>query len=1423
MALLDEIEFRVYRSHIKIPLIFFVPLLCVLSLYVLVYFYLNSGWFVHTLNDKLHEVFGGYIEVVNIDVEPRLHKIHIHQASLLTPEREPVIEARAIDIVINPLLLLGGRIQFDKAYATGAKVKLQFREDGTFNLFEGLGFSSEPEVEPEDSKPRNFSVGFADVRIVESEFEFSHTIFNMKIPDVNIQHGSVFIEPATMLMKVEHLLVPTADFEFYPHLFRFDERNGNWNFSVRNFEVKNWSWANEGFLVERIKANIEGFGLDVSGQMSFPSGGPEDSTQLHYDAKGTLTAPYWSPLLTYFLRDNLHFEIPEMKISAVGTLEEIDGEVELYASVFEVAGLFFEDIRARMTLKDRFLVMKEGSARLHGGRMTFPYAYFSLLDTRYGVIADFEGVNPAGVLRDLQVDLPWLEGVARGGLTLVGEIPSGPEYRGEGPFQFRHHTVGRYADMVLTKPVHLARNSRELVPVSTAVLEAGSEAWVDLSRVGVPQAKIKLGGDRAEISDFKMNYQTMMIERTLEGKEAHVHARFANAHDLAKSYGLPGLTGALDIDLKMRGMIGMPDMDAKAVVKNPVFAWDGGSIIGEQANLDFSLKDGTLSIQEFVFASDAGTARVRGDIGLLVTPTFYTKRADEERSMVPEVRRVKPVDLKMSVSDALLAPWGALFAPQLELSGVADMDASVTGTLLRPKGKFGVHIRKGSVRGQRIASLNVAGILDEDEVRLNLLSIDAELAGKLNGQGRYGFDGSVDFELNLDDFNLEHVHELQNLPIQVVGRGDAQLKGAGTLTKPEISGSVRLYELGAGSRRVGDIALVAHTAQGTVHLTGALLPWVSVALEIPLDKGSPYYARIGMDKLNLLQAVPEVRALGVINDALLTGVVEVFLAEDFSNYQVVADLSDVQLESFGQPIRNRGSIIAGINNGEILQIQQAVFGIGGRYVSVQGGLVFDSALIDVRLEGDLDLNLLNSARLAFPNLFPDIFIESQGYVKIDTNLRGTPGNMSAEGLLTFGPSEIVLRPLPEPLLISSGEIRFNRDGVFISQARPLVGQALGGAVRLAGNIRLSETEQDRFDLRLWSHNMSYRIPNMADLTFDTDLRMQGTDIARMETWLVSGEVNVLDGLYYRELNVVEKQLTDRVLGAFNRRAERYDTSFIDQIPGLKDTRFDLAIRARDGFKLRNQIDRIELDLELRVDLKLRNTLADPKVSGDVEVIDGSVSFQGEKFDVRSGTVRFADRLDNPWVDIIAGADVRNTCRDGEAFDEISSAMSLSANVDASRQQYYHITLNARGTLDNLDVHFESSPYADQRDILSMLLTGCTVDQITASSASRPGLEIVLGPLLGRLEREIQDVVKVEEFTIMPGVERTQLRIGDTLTRRLSWRFQLDTGFAEASGGQQYQLEYKLSDNWSTELSERSRAETNSFLLDLKLKYRLPLD
>ncbi|MBA2662782.1 MAG: hypothetical protein H0U74_10835, partial [Bradymonadaceae bacterium] len=486
MALLDEIEFRVYRSHIKIPLIFFVPAVCLLSIYVLLYFYVNSGWFVITLQKQLHSAFGGHFEVGKLEVEPSLTQVHIYDVHFLTPTRAPIIEARVVHAAINPLLVLGNRIQFDRGHVVGAKVRLSFDENGDLNLFDGLGFNKEQPEEQDDESGSRISVGFADVRIEDSEFYFGHSIFNFTIPDVNIPNASVYVEPATILMNVPELRVPRADFRFHPELFNFEQAQGDWSFTLRDFELDNWRWANEGFAVERLSADIEGYLLEVVGRMAFPSSEKDEQGQkiaggpkMLYEARGKLSAPYWSPLLHYFTRDNIHFEIPELSAAVEGTLEEIDGNFEVHASVLEVAGLFFKDIRARLALENRFLVLQDGSASFHGGRIHFPYAYFSLLDTRYGAIADFEGVDPASALRELQVDLPWLEGSASGGLMLVGEIPKSPEYRGDGPYAALAHTLGRYADLVLTKPLNLARANRELIPVDHAVLAQGTQAWVD--------------------------------------------------------------------------------------------------------------------------------------------------------------------------------------------------------------------------------------------------------------------------------------------------------------------------------------------------------------------------------------------------------------------------------------------------------------------------------------------------------------------------------------------------------------------------------------------------------------------------------------------------------------------------------------------------------------------------------------------------------------------------------------------------------------------------------------------------------------------------------------------------------------------------------------------------------------------------------
>jgi autotransporter translocation and assembly factor TamB len=651
-----------------------------------------------------------------------------------------------------------------------------------------------------------------------------------------------------------------------------------------------------------------------------------------------------------------------------------------------------------------------------------------------------------------------------------------------------------------------------------------------------------------------------------------------------------------------------------------------------------------------------------------------------------------------------------------------------------------------------------------------------------------------------------------------------RLHGEGSVDQPSVGGDLQLYEFKVGDRNFGDLALVVNTVDNTVYLAGAALPLATLEVEVPLDADSPYYLRMGMEALDLSETVAEVSNSPVVSRALVTGMVELFVEKDFSRYQILSYLTKLEIDTLGRTIKNRGPLVFGLNNGEVFQIQQATIGTGDRYVSVEGAVITDPVLVDLKVDGQIDLSMLNTLRRAVPAAFPAAFIESTGALNVDASFRGAPDSLIADGRVGFRSAEVALRGLSDPLRVESGEVQLGRDRIFVTEDEPLSGTALGGVFSVAGELLFQGRRPQSLDVRAWSHNMNYRVPNTANLTFETDVKFEARDVFDPETWLVSGNVDVLDGNFYRDISLVEQEVTGRVLGAFNRRTERYEASIFDQVPALQDIRFDLGVRARDGFVIRNQIDRLGLDLELRVDVRLQDTLAEPYVTGDVEVVDGLVGFQGEEFQVRSGTVRFSGEPSNPWIDVTAGADVRNRCRENQLADDFQTDMTLSGNSSDNQEQYYHIMLNLQGYADNLDIQFESNPYADQRDILSLLLTGCTVDQLTASSASGPTLEIALGPLLGRIEKEIQDVVKVSEFTIMPGVERTQVRIGDRLTRRLSWNFQLDTGISDTAGGQRSQLEYKLSDRWSAELSgERNQTETNNFLLDLKLKYRLPLE
>ena len=150
----DEVQLKVYRGHVRIPVFLLVPLAMVASLYCLLYFYANSNWFADDLPELLNGAFPGSFQVRELVVEPSLTDYRIVGAQIRTsPDSEPIITAPEVRATLAPSHLFVGRIEVTDGLAKGADVRLAFDENNHMNLLKALGIQPhDEEVDPTEGE-----------------------------------------------------------------------------------------------------------------------------------------------------------------------------------------------------------------------------------------------------------------------------------------------------------------------------------------------------------------------------------------------------------------------------------------------------------------------------------------------------------------------------------------------------------------------------------------------------------------------------------------------------------------------------------------------------------------------------------------------------------------------------------------------------------------------------------------------------------------------------------------------------------------------------------------------------------------------------------------------------------------------------------------------------------------------------------------------------------------------------------------------------------------------------------------------------------------------------------------------------------------------------------------------------------------------
>ncbi|HEY0312439.1 MAG TPA: translocation/assembly module TamB domain-containing protein [Allosphingosinicella sp.] len=128
-----------------------------------------------------------------------------------------------------------------------------------------------------------------------------------------------------------------------------------------------------------------------------------------------------------------------------------------------------------------------------------------------------------------------------------------------------------------------------------------------------------------------------------------------------------------------------------------------------------------------------------------------------------------------------------------------------------------------------------------------------------------------------------------------------------------------------------------------------------------------------------------------------------------------------------------------------------------------------------------------------------------------------------------------------------------------------------------------------------------------------------------------------------------------------------------------------------GLHAQNQlyISGMGLESEWSANLRVRGTSATPALVGQAELIRGTYSFSGQRFDVTRGAIAFTGaRPPNPRIDIVASADIKDVT----------------------------VNINVSGTALNPQIAFTSNPGLPQDEIMARILFGGSVNEISALQA-----------------------------------------------------------------------------------------------------------
>ncbi|MGH9633049.1 MAG: translocation/assembly module TamB domain-containing protein [Bryobacteraceae bacterium] len=730
-------------------------------------------------------------------------------------------------------------------------------------------------------------------------------------------------------------------------------------------------------------------------------------------------------------------------------------------------------------------------------------------------------------------------------------------------------------------------------------------------------------------------------------------------------------------------------------------------------------------------------------------------------------------------------------APEEPLNGTLSATVIGSGNLDNPE-LMDVTAQISELRVERAGqTIRTEGPL---EARYSKQVVRVEPSTILAGESRIQIGGTIPVEKGSQvpaDLRIEGTFDIANalqfapdVDEQVNARGqlflDFTLRGALNAITPE--GTFRL-ENGYVSTPdfnppIANLALNGQLNKGTVELAELRADWGVATIEasgrVPLDiipgdlpievppAQGPGEFNFALNRVNLatVQGVPD--EVGGTISLLIEAKAE---KPELEALQAKITFPDLSVTRGALQLQQQGTSTIEIENGTARVAQFQLTGTETQFQLGGTAQLAEPRNLDLKADGTLNAAILTT--------FVDD-LRAEGSTRLEVAVRGTAQKPDVAGFVELSDANF---GLADPRIAAEDlNLRINLEGDRVTLAQ-LAGNLNGGELTGGGSLRYADGRLQDVGLTINAKNVYLDVPANFRTVSNTDIKLQSVG----DEVVLDGEVNVLEGSFKEDINL------DQGLLSYLQSEPEVDLTE-ERSPILEKLRFDLDVNTQYPLVVENNLAEVAIGL----DLEVVGTYYQPGLTGRINIEEGGELYFTEKtFLVDRGVITFtSDRRIEPFLDILARTQTGG----------------------------YEITLAVQGSPDEMETTFTSDPPLPENDVIAVLLTGRTAEEIGGQEtdiAREQVLSFLTGRVGGSLGRGIQQATGLSQVRIEPNLIAAEsdpgarLTVGQDLSRKLSLIYSMDL---VDSSDQIWIAEYDISKRFTTRGTKQS---DNSYRFDFR--------